>query len=272
VETGWLELPGEAGNEEYVQTVYDGDRRNYSYNYDADMFTSLWTAYPLYESVTEGSNTATWKYNPNIPEKYQINITGTTSYGVNYGSTTTEGYNSELEYYARGHQIPNADRKSTSVMNSQAYYVTNSTPQIQNGFNGGIWNTLENAVRGQIPVNDTLYVVTGAAFQKKGEAARDVVWIYPRGEAESGKSCPVPNFYWKVLLKVRRDVSGKVTSAGTVGFWLPHEDLKGKDYQDYAVSVDQIEKWTGFDFFVNLPDTIEASAESNAVWNSFQGF
>ena len=239
------------------------------------MFTSLWVAYPLYGSVidtddtTSESESSKWAYNPYIPEEYQINIVGQMPYGVNYGSTSTDGYDSNLEYYARGHQIPNADRKSTATMNAHTYYVTNSTPQIHRSFNGGIWKNLEAAVRGQIPDNDTLYVVTGAAFQKKGESTKSVTWITPRGETT--KKCPVPNFYWKALLKVKRGNDGQVTSASTIGFWLPHENLSGKNYANYAVSVDQIEQWTGFELFVNLPGTVDA-AESNCDWQNFQSF
>lgn len=54
----WLELPGAPGKEVYVNAVYDGKIRNFSYNYDRDMYTSLWVAYPLYQSVTEGENSA----------------------------------------------------------------------------------------------------------------------------------------------------------------------------------------------------------------------
>ena len=268
---GWLELPGDQGNEEYVLTARDGSARNYTFNYDKDMYTSLWVAYPLYTSTTIGNNSAGWKFCPDIPQDEQIDVTGS-SYQVNYGSTTTAGYDSGKEFYARGHQIPNADRKSTATMNSQTYYVINSTPQIQNGFNGGIWNTLEGDIRNQIPASDTLYVVTGAAFQQKGSATKPVTWIYPKGEELTGKSCPVPNFYWKALLKVRRNSSGTVTSASTVGFWFPHENLKGQQYADYAVSVTQLQQWTGFDFFVNLPDGVEAAAEGNASWDSFKSF
>ena len=47
-------------------------------------------------------------------------------------------------------------------------------------------------------------------------------------------------------------------------------------YEDYAVSVNQIEEWTGFDFFVNLPgkvgDDAAAAVEAQKptdykVWN-----
>ena len=51
-----------------------------------------------------------------------------------------------------------------------------------------------------------------------------------------------------------------------------HQDYSDNDYAKYAVSVDQIEQWTGFDFFVNLPDGVEAAAEKNSSWSTFQNF
>ena len=271
-----MELPGSVGNQEYVQETYgdsaDEYARNYSYNYDKDMYTSLWVAYPLYPSIVNGNNSGTWKGDPNIPDQYEINIYNGT-YGVNVGSTTSDGYNSNQVYYARGHQIANADRKGSAEMNSQTYYVTNSTPQ-NSSFNSGIWGSLENAIRKAIPSSDTLYVVTGAAFQKNGESTKNVTWILPRDEAKqtNPKKCPVPNYYWKVVLKVKRNSNKVVTAASTIGFWFEHKVTDGDTYSNHAVSVDQIEQWTGFDFFVNLPDGIEATAETNMNWSSFQSF
>jgi endonuclease G len=63
-----------------------------------------------------------------------------------------------------------------------------------------------------------------------------------------------------------------VTSASAIGLWFVHQDYTGTDFTPYAVSVDQIEEWTGMDFFVNLPDSVEASAEANNSWSSFQSF
>lgn len=279
---GWLELPGNPGNEEYVQATYmdssiDGEshadktKRNYTYNYDKDMFTSLWVAYPLYGATFSGKNSADWKYDPNVPDDYEINIVDS-SYGVNVGKEDNTGYDSSLDYYARGHQIPNADRQTSASKNSQTYYVTNSTPQIDKGFNGGIWKTLEESIRTVAKDTDTVYVVTGAAFQKKGEAARNVTWILPQDDT---KKCPIPNYYWKVFLKVKRS-GGKLSNASAVGFWYEHKSYKdsGKKYDDaeFVTSVDQIEEWTGFDFFVNVPDALEATVETNKDWTAFKNF
>ena len=80
----------------------------------------------------------------------------------------------------------------------------------------------------------------------------------------------IPNYFYKVVLRVKTSDDG-VTSASTIGFWMEHRKYRDS-FTNYAVSVDQIEQWTGFDFFVNLPDTIESSAESNTSWTNFQNF
>ena len=261
----WLELPGDwKSDAEHCLTHYalmqGRQQRNYTILYDVDTYTSYWVAYPLCAAHTTTGREEIWGYDPQLPQDTQTSVKK--GYGANI---PTRNY--PKNFYARGHQIPNADRNAVPQMQEQTYYSTNMTPQIQNGFNGGIWAKLEEAVRNTIPADDTLYIVTGASFAKAGEDAALVTIV----NKNDGKVLPVPNYYWKVILKVRRD-AGNVTDAISVGFWLPHEDLKGHEYSDYAVSVDQIEKWTGFDFFVNLQDGLELQAESNGEWEMFRSF
>ena len=262
VDESWLELPGAEGDgvpaDYVVNTYYAGSDRNYTHLYDKGTYSSLWTAYPLYASTTGGSRSESWAANPssNIPVSSQIN-TWNGSYGVSYGSTI----------YARGHQIPDADRSNNATMQAQTYYATNLVPQIQDKFNGGIWMNLEVALRNAIPASDTLYVVTGVTFKTVG-GNESITYIRPKNDTE--KECPVPNYFWKVVMKVKRSGS-TVTSASTVGFWFEHKQYTDT-YDKHAVSVDQIEQWTGFDFFVNLPDDVESAAESNKSWSTFTGF
>lgn len=264
--SGWLELPAITGNEDYVGTFKSANKRNYTYNYDYNTYTSLWVAYPLYSSTMGGGRSGSWARNPDISTDKQINV-WSGSYGVNLGSTTTEGYTGTKEYYARGHQIPDGDRNNESTMQDQTYYATNSTPQIQNKFNGGIWNKLESAVRTIASNTDTVYVVTGAAFRKVG-GSESIVKITP---AHDSKQVPVPNYYWKVLLKVKRTAGGNITSASAVGVWIDHREHDDA-YTDYVVSVDQIEAWTGFDFFAALPSSLQTAAEQNGSWTAFRDF
>ena len=246
-------MPGDPNAEDsdnYVSMFKVGSARNYSYLFDKSMYTTMWTAYPLYSSVIGGGASASWKPNPNLDESAQINI-WSGSYGV--------------EDYSRGHLVPDASRDGNSEMLKQAYYATNQVPQIQNSFNGGIWSNLEGAVRSEVK-SDTLYVVNVVAFRKFG-GSENIKYIQP---AKDTKQCPVPNYFYKVVMKVKRSGS-TITSASTVGFWFEHKTYSGS-YANYAVSVNQIEEWTGMDFFVNLPDSVEATAETNSNWSAFQGF
>jgi endonuclease G len=225
--------------------------------YDEATYTALWVAYPLCADHVSSGREETWGYDPKIPSKFQTSVYR--GYGA---SEPTRNYPNN--FYARGHQIPNADRGGVPQMQAQTYYSSNMTPQIQNGFNGGIWAKLEAAVRNEIPAKDTLYVVTGAAFGREGEQPQ----VKKIRNKNDSKMLPVPNFYWKALLKVTRH-EDEVVEARTIGFWLPHDDLKERSYDDYVVSVDQIEQWTGLDLFPQLPDSLENAAESFTSWASF---
>ena len=75
-----------------------------------------------------------------------------------------------------------------------------------------------------------------------------------------------------MLLKVKRDSSGKVTGASSIGFWFEHKVYSTSSFTNYSVSVKKIQEWTGFDFFVNLPDDVEATAETNSDWNTFYNY
>ena len=191
-----------------------------------------------------------WSANPNISTSDQVNLSSSYS-----GST-----------YSRGHLIPNASRNGIKGMQLQTFYYTNSVPQVQTRFNDGVWNNLEQAVQ-SIAEGETVYVTTGVAFSKVGES-KSVSYITSSSDT---KSVPIPNYFYKVAMKVTKSSSGTVTAASTIGFWFEHKTYSDS-YTNYAVSVDQIEAWTGFDFFVNLPDSIETSAEANSSWTAFQSF
>ena len=261
--SGWLELPaykgGEQGRYVVTHTAQMGGRtqRNYTMLYDEESYTALWVAYPLCADHISTGREETWGYDPHIPAASQTSVSS--GYGA---SEPTANY--PKNFYARGHQIPNADRSAVPQMQAQTYFASNMTPQIQNGFNGGIWAKLEKAVRERIPAGDTLYVVTGAAFYRDG-VEQPIKMIVNKNDS---KQLPVPNYYWKALLKVKR-TDGQITAAETIAFWMPHGDLKGHSYVDYVVSVDQLEQWIDIDLFPSLPDSLEHSAEELSSWLAF---
>lgn len=271
IPTGWLELPAVTGSEDYVGAFYGSGgnteaNRNYSYNYSYTYYASLWTAYPLTKALKTGSaSTSSWRYNPNIDNNKQVSITAN-SYGTMYGNNN----------YSRGHQCPNADRKSDDTMNLQTYYATNQTPQLQTNFNQGIWSSLEDAERALVTTDDAVvYVVTGPAYRTVGNSETIHYLTGATGKNANPTQLPIPNYYWKAFLKVKWS-GNTVTEASAIGFWFEHKTYSGDSYTNYAVSVDYIEQMTGFDLFTNLPGTqtsgIEQSAESNTSWDTFRNF
>ena len=251
VDADWMELPGAvAGGNYLINTYYEGAVRNYTHLYDTDTYTSMWVAYPLNSRYMGNQPRPNkWSYSSMIDSKYQVNL-------------KNRSYNDK---YSRGHLIPNASRNGFKDMQLQTFFVTNSVPQIQNRFNSGIWSSLESALQ-SLASAEEIFIVTGVAFNKVGE---DKAVSYTTARDDT-KDVPVPNYFYKVVLKVNVE-DRAVSSACSVGFWFEHKPYTDT-FVNYAVSVDQIEEWTGFDFFVNLPDSIETLAESNSSWTVFQAF
>lgn len=252
----WLELPAERTDGAYPNavtvTVSVDDERNYTHFYDKATYTSMWVAYPLSaHHMGSYGRPDSWDWNPYISTSDQVNLCSRSYAGD----------------YSRGHLIPNASRNGIREMQLQTFYVTNSVPQIQGGFNGGIWQKLEAALQ-SIGERETIYIVTGVAFNKVGES-KSVNYTKAKDDT---KDVPVPNYFYKVVLKVKTNSNGEVTDAETVGFWFENKYHDNSLYANYTVTTDQVEAWTGFDFFTKLPDTLEEAAEKNSSWSTFQQF
>ena len=250
----WLELASikEYGTRYVVNTTYAGEKRNYTVFYDTEMMAPLWTAYPLNNSHMSSGRKGEWSYNPSISEAHQIKV--------------CEGSYTANSNYARGHMCPNGSRNNDDTMQQQTFYVTNQVPQIHNGFNNGIWKNLESAVQ-DLAKNEELFVTTGVSF-RKGNETPQVQYISPAKHPD--QKVPIPPYFYKLVLRVKY-VAASVTDASCTAFWFEHKAYEsGDSFDNYRKSVDQVEEWTGFDFFVNLPDEIENAAEAkNISWAQF---
>lgn len=252
----WLELASikEDGTRYVVNTTYAGEKRNYTVFYDTEMMAPLWTAYPLNNSHMSSGRINTWTFNPSISEDRQIQVCD--------GSYS-------IENYARGHMCPNGSRNNNETMQQQTFYVTNQVPQIHNGFNNGIWKNLESAVQ-VLAKNEEIFVTTGVSFHKGNETPQ-IQHISPAKHPE--QQVPIPPYFYKLVLRVKY-VAASVTDASCTAFWFEHKAYEsGDNFDNYRKSVDQVEEWTGFDFFANLPDEIENIAEAkNISWSQFVSF
>ena len=76
----------------------------------------------------------------------------------------------------------------------------------------------------------------------------------------------VPTQTWKVIIVLSNgsnDVSRVTTTTRTIAVVIPNSGSIGTDWKAYRVSVDQVEAITGFDFFSNVPTSIQNVIEAN---------
>lgn len=241
--TGWMELPAiPEGMDAFTHSMTVGSvsTRNYSFLWDYSNLVAPWVAYPLCK-WNIGNNikrTNAWGLDPLLPEGKQPVLYRGFSKGNN-------------GWYARGHQIPSADRLTSYESNSMTFYGTNMTPQIQDGFNGDIWATLEGKVRSWANSSDTLYVVTGCVIDyKDGETVKYAL-------DNNGKKVTVPTAYYKAVLRYMKSSTFGYSGYSACAVWLDHKVYSSSSISSsYSMSVDDLEKKTGIDFFVNLPAVV----------------
>ena len=251
-----LEIPklkGGSNNLFVVHALADG-RINYCMEYDCGLLASRWTAYQWYGSFS--STDQTWnRYNwrndstfngyggdcdpfqpdPLIPTLYQTTLSDHASNG-----------------YDRGHMLGSADRLNSKEANGQTFYLSNMHPQQGINFNqnGGIWYNLEVKIRNEYDkasFRDTLYVVKGGTIAD--------------GQYSTKRRLVVPNYFYMALLCKNPAKSGGGYKA--IAFWMEHKANASTNYKAYAISIDELERKTGIDFFCNLPDDIEEKVESS---------
>lgn len=229
--TGWLELPAmddpALGYYSHSFKMNGKTYRNYSFGWSQKDRVALWMAYPLCKLYTNGDagRTNAWALDPLLGEDSAAPFGG-------YAGT-----------YARGHQVPSADRQCCYEANAQTFYGTNMTPQL-NAHNENIWAELEGKVRGYASTSDTTYVVTGVTVSASSKTEED----------SYGNSVTIPDAYFKAVLKYSK--SSTLGTWNAAAFYLEHRSYSESLGKQHSMSIDELEEITGIDFFVNLPAKI----------------
>ena len=162
------------------------------------------------------------------------------------GSATTGDY--RRSGYDRGHLAPAADMAFSVQTMADSFFMSNMSPQ-KPAFNRGIWKRLEEQVR-QIAIREkAIYVVTGPILPKK-----KTVTI-------GANQVTVPTHYYKVIFDL-------TPPRKMIGFILPNEG-SDRPLEDFAVTVDVVEKATGLDFFSALPNAVQEKLEGSLVISSW---
>lgn len=146
--------------------------------------------------------------------------------------------------YDRGHLCPAGDMRFSESAYNQTFYTSNISPQ-ENAFNAGIWNRLEQKIRYWTKNNNSLFVVTGGVLDEGLPVIGD-------------EDVAVPKYFYKIVAKGTED------NLQVLAFLMPHKD-SNRPLEHFLVPVDSLEKLTGIDFFIQLPDEQEELIESEVV-------
>ena len=220
----------------------------YSVEWDNAKIANRWTCYELHE----GNTMSTVGRHDDFKADPEVAV-----------SSTLDDYSGSG--FSRGHLCPSADRLCTVEQNKQTFFLTNMQPQYQS-HNGGLWSRLESQVR-EYATNDdytdthcdTLYVVKAATITDKvtiGEEQVDGVYA-----EKCNNRLLIPKYFYMALLHYNKELD----AYQAIAFWTDHLGTTQSvaDLSIYAISIDELEKRTGIDFFCNLPDVIEEDVESS---------
>ena len=252
---GWAELPShKASNDIYITSHLLGDnRRNYTVCYSREQRAPLWVAAPVHRAYKgDVKRVDNYDFDPTLPVNIQITL------NRSYGD------------YTRGHMLGSGERTATREMNNQTFYVTNIAPQLREGFNerGGAWNNLEYFVDRQICA-DTLYVVTGAIYDDFTAPDGTNIKARTTVNKNDNKRIGVPTAYYKALLRTKSGRTGKsvveckASELKCAAFIIPHRSDSGhKPTVEDMISIKELERLTGVNFFANVPNAPESKAEA----------
>lgn len=149
--------------------------------------------------------------------------------------------------YDRGHMVPAGDMKWSEQAMTESFMMTNICPQAK-ALNTGAWKKLEEKCRFWAERDSALVIVCGPVLNDGFDKYL--------GESQVA----VPKRYFKVIL------APYANPPRGIGFIMPNARVEG-GMQRAAVSIDEVERITGHDFFSALPDEIENEVESECRFN-----
>ena len=151
--------------------------------------------------------------------------------------------------YDRGHMAPAGDMKWDSKAMEETFFLSNICPQVKS-LNTGSWKNLEEKCRLWAQIDGRIYIVCGPVIDDKpleyiGDSK---VWV--------------PKRFFKVI------IAPYSTPARGIGFIMPNGKVEG-GMQACAVTIDEVERVTGHDFFSSLPDQLENELESQCNFHQW---
>ncbi|NBY42085.1 MAG: DNA/RNA non-specific endonuclease [Verrucomicrobia bacterium] len=151
--------------------------------------------------------------------------------------------------YDRGHLTPNYAISVCYGAEAQkeTFFLSNIVPQLH-ALNAGLWKDIEQRIVKR-------YV------ERYGEVWVQVGPLYSAHPKMVGR-LPVPEQFWMVISEYEHDKKG----IRAIAYLVPHEEKwRDAELTRYVVSVRQIEKLTGLNFFPKLPQPTQDKLETAAA-------
>ncbi len=209
-------------------------------------------------SYNENHELSNWVSSMILPDIEQGNFSRTNDFRpdttISTGSAVEADYflktlisDNKFDYdgygYDRGHLAPSADYRWSQKAMSATYYYSNMSPQCPD-FNRGKWAETEAFLRSYVMENKTeLMVYTGPILKDD----------LPKVE-RSVNQMSLPDYFYKIAIDTRNNRA--------IAFLMPNQMFEDP-IENYAVTIDSIEKLTGLDFLPKLDEKHQVFLESN---------
>ena len=203
-------------------------RKGYRVSYNADNRIPNWVAWRLTSAHTHGK---VLREEQNFEADYDAD------------GPRVDTYDYSRSGYDRGHMCPAGDNKWDEEAMQQTFMLSNICPQ-NHSLNWVAWNDLEMQTRHWARKYGEVFVVCGPIL-------RDV-----KHKTIGRHKVVVPEAFYKVILRLKPEPAA-------LGF-IYENNSSEQSMQEALVSVDEVEKITGIDFFAALDDEIEQRIEATA--------
>lgn len=163
-----------------------------------------------------------------------------------------------LTGFDRGHLCPSSDRDGSLEDNQETFFMTNMTPQAPD-HNRGVWKSLEEYERTLTLQGNEVYVIAGPLGQG-GTGANGFSKTIGKND-----NITVPASLWKIIVVLpigQNDAARVNENTRIIAVNIPNDNsVGGTTWKQYRLSVDELERLTGYDFLSNVSTNIQAVIE-----------
>ncbi|MFN7920126.1 MAG: DNA/RNA non-specific endonuclease [Bryobacteraceae bacterium] len=193
--------------------------------HDSSLRLPTWTAYELLPANLGGHAQRPHSFHPDTM------LAGPVAHNADY----------RLTGFHRGHLVPAEDFAFSPEAIASTFVLSNAAPQLP-AINRGLWRRIENSVRASASRSDAVYVFTGPLFSS--------------GPTQFAGEVAVPTHFFKVWLAIHGEQKRMYAAI------VPNAEVSFESLDDFAVSVDEVERRTGLDFFSTLAHAEQQTLEA----------